>query len=76
VQLIDVCVDVNPNKQSSFVPLTGHRISAPKALRSGDGGRPTFVVVMNENYRDEIEAMCRELGVRASLVSLRGGQEL
>jgi hypothetical protein len=63
--LIDDCVDVNENKQGCFVPLTGHPISAPAALRER-AGSPVAVVVMNPNYRDEIESACRELGVDAT----------
>jgi hypothetical protein len=66
--LIEYCIDVNANKQGCFVPLTGHAISAPTALRSSS--RPVSVMVMNENYRDEIAATCREIGIHASLVTL------
>lgn len=65
--LVDVCVDVNPNKQGCFVPLTAHPIQAPEALRSLD--RPLTILVMNENYRAEIERACAELGVEATLAS-------
>lgn len=66
--LIEYCIDVNANKQGCFVPLTGHAISAPTALRSAS--RPVTVMVMNENYRDEIAATCRDIGIHASLVTL------
>jgi hypothetical protein len=69
--LIDHCVDVNPNKQDAFVPITGHRIGPPEDLRNGDG-RPVAVVVMNVNYRGEIEATCRGLELQASFVDLHG----
>jgi len=65
--LVDVCVDVNANKQGCFVPLTGHPIEAPEALRSLE--RPPTVLVMNENYREEIERACAELGVDATFAS-------
>lgn len=67
--LIDDCVDVNENKQGCFVPLTGHPISAPAVLRER-AGSPVAVVVMNANYRDEIESTCRALGVDASFVGV------
>jgi hypothetical protein len=63
--LVDVCVDINPNKQGCFVPLTGHPIQAPDALRSLD--RPLLVFAMNENYRAEIEQACAALGVDATV---------
>ena len=68
--LIDFCVDVNANKQGCFVPLTGHLISAPTVLREHARNRPLTVVVMNENYRDEIERACRAMGVKASFARL------
>ncbi|MGI9111670.1 MAG: class I SAM-dependent methyltransferase [Gaiellaceae bacterium] len=70
--LIDFCVDANTNKQGSFVPLTGHAISAPGALRSRLDDRPLVVVVMNELYGAEIEAMCHALGVTATFVNASG----
>jgi C-methyltransferase C-terminal domain/Methyltransferase domain len=65
--LVDVCVDVNPNKQGCYVPLTAHPILAPETLRSLD--RPLAVLVMNENYRAEIERTCAELGLDAKVTT-------
>jgi hypothetical protein len=65
--LVDACVDVNPNKQGCYVPLTGHPIQAPETLRSLE--RPLTVLVMNENYRAEIEQTCTELGLEATVTT-------
>ncbi len=65
-RLVDVCVDVNPAKEGCFAPLTAHRIEPSNALRSIH--EPLVVVVMNDNYRDEIAERCRELGLAATLV--------
>jgi SAM-dependent methyltransferase len=70
--LIDLCVDVNPNKQGAFVPLTGHRIVSPDDLGEQLSGRSPVVAVMNENYREEIRGACAELGLDATLVSSEG----
>lgn len=70
--LIDYCVDVNANKQGCFVPLTGHLIRAPAVLRETAANRPLTVVVMNENYLDEIESTCRAMGVEASFTCVTG----
>lgn len=52
-EAIDCLVDVNPGKQGSFVPATGHPIlSWPAAAER----RIATVVVMNPLYRDEIAA--------------------
>ncbi len=67
--LIDHCIDANANKQGCFVPVTGHRIEAPSELRSRPSGRPLAILVMNDNYRSEIEGTCRELGVVARILS-------
>jgi SAM-dependent methyltransferase len=65
--LVDACVDVNPNKQDCYVPLTAHPIQAPETLRSLE--RPLRVLVMNENYRAEIERTCAELGLDAAVTT-------
>ena len=68
--LIDHCVDANENKQGCFVPLTGHRIDAPRNLVSRADDRPLAIVVMNENYRREIESTCAAMGLQASYLRL------
>jgi len=72
-ELIDLCVDVNANKQETYVPLTGHVISAPEALRDGRDDPSLVVVVMNELYASEIEELCGELGVAPTFVGATGG---
>ena len=64
-ELIDLCIDVNPNKRDCFVPLTGHVIRSPEVL-TDEAGRELAVLVMNENYGDEIRRTCRGLGVEAA----------
>jgi hypothetical protein len=61
------CIDVNPNKQHSYVPLTGHLVEGPEALR--DVGGPMSILVMNENYRSEIECVCADLEVDATFTN-------
>jgi hypothetical protein len=51
--LIDCLIDVNPGKQDLFIPVSAHRVLSPAAaLASG----LATIVVMNPNYRMEIEA--------------------
>lgn len=67
-RILDYCLDVNPNKQNGFAPVTAHRIQSPDVLASADGPRGKLaVVVMNENYLPEIRERCRQLGVDAEL---------
>lgn len=63
-------IDVNPNKQGGFVPVTGHAIVAPAdAARRGVG----TVIVMNPNYLGEIAAECARVGLGdAELIALNG----
>ena len=70
--LVDMCVDANPNKQGCFVPLTAHPIEAPDSLRTLT--RPRTILVMNENYRDEIERTCADLSVDATFVTAAKAQ--
>jgi hypothetical protein len=54
----------------AFVPLAGHMITSPDALLDRAFDRAPLLDVMNENYRDEIERTCQELGVEPTLASL------
>ncbi len=64
--LLDCLVDINPNKQGRFVPGSAHPIVAPQALISR-GVRN--VVLMNPNYRSEIEQTLADLGSNAQLIT-------
>jgi SAM-dependent methyltransferase len=59
---IDWCIDVNPNKQSSFTPLSGRQIQAPAAL-AREPEREIVILVMNDNYAAEIKAQCLDLAL-------------
>jgi SAM-dependent methyltransferase len=61
---VGAVVDLNPRKQGTFVPGTGHPIVAPEALV---GRAPGRVIVMNPLYRDEIAARLAELELRPAL---------
>jgi SAM-dependent methyltransferase len=58
-------VDVNPAKQGKFIPGSGHKIVAPEEL-SALG--VTAAILMNPNYRDEIERWIREARVALTLL--------
>ncbi len=60
-------VDVNPAKTGRHVPVSGHRISAPRELVDTD---IAHVIVMNPIYRDEIGAQLRELGLSVGVHSM------
>jgi SAM-dependent methyltransferase len=70
LELIDHCVDVNPNKQGCYVPLTGHEINSPNVLTELQGERQVAVLVVNENYLGEVRRTCRELNVDARFIDV------
>jgi SAM-dependent methyltransferase len=59
-------VDVNPKKQSLYIPLTGLRVIAPGELPTG----PFTAIVMNPNYLDEIAELLKAGGREATLLSI------
>lgn len=59
-------VDVNPYKHGAFIAGTGHRISAPIALREY---RPDVVLVMNPVYRAEIADDLERMGLHPELIA-------
>jgi SAM-dependent methyltransferase len=61
---VGAVVDLNPRKQGTFVPGTGHPIVGPEALV---GRAPGHVIVMNAVYRDEIAARLAELDLQPEL---------
>ena len=66
-ELIDCVVDLNPNKQSGFLPGTGHAVVSPDEL-----GRRHIrhAVLMNPNYRQENQALLDRMGLDIRLVDL------
>ncbi|HUZ34084.1 MAG TPA: class I SAM-dependent methyltransferase [Xanthobacteraceae bacterium] len=62
---IDYVVDINPRKPGRYIPGTGQCIVPPEFLREY---RPEWVVVMNPEYRSEIEAQLRELQVGGTVI--------
>jgi hypothetical protein len=59
--LIKYVIDINPNKQQTFIPGTGHPVVGPEALARD---RVRHVVITNPNYADEI---------RQSIAQIAGG---
>jgi hypothetical protein len=64
---VRVAVDVNPQKQGKFVAGTGQPIVAPEHLVDDP---PDVVLVMNPNYRSEIEARLRNLDLTPEVNSV------
>lgn len=64
---IEYVVDLNPGKHGRYVPGTGQRVVAPDFLREHG---PDVVIVMNPNYREEIEGMVRGLGLAPRIIAV------
>lgn len=60
-------VDINPNKQGTFMPLGGQPVIAPDELPSV---KPDVLVIMNAAYEREIAASLQSLGLRPRIVAL------
>ena len=58
-------IDLNERKQGCHVAGTAQRISSPEMLREL---AIDTVLVMNPNYREEIAAQLRDLGLRCELL--------
>jgi hypothetical protein len=58
-------IDVNPNKHGRYLPLTGHRVSAPR--EAAELGTQA-VIITNPAYRSEIGSQLAELGADAQLL--------
>lgn len=64
-QGIDYVVDINPRKFGRYIPGTGQCIVSPDFLHEY---RPEWIVVMNPEYRHEIEAQIRALQIGSTLI--------
>jgi hypothetical protein len=64
---VAAAVDINPAKHGSYLPGSGVAVHNPEVLRDID---PALVIVMNPNYRDEIKAHVRRLGLESEVVAL------
>ncbi len=60
-ELIDCLIDINPEKQNRFTAITSHPVVS--AHDAGARGVHT-IIIMNSNYRTEIESFCRASDLR------------
>lgn len=63
--LIDCVTDVNPNKQGHYIPGTGHPIVAVDDLPVRG---VKYAVLMNANYRGEIQQLLADTGIELDLI--------
>ncbi|MEH6724982.1 MAG: hypothetical protein V7703_02410, partial [Hyphomicrobiales bacterium] len=60
-------VDINPDKQNSFLAGTGHHVVPPSELVDL---APKFIIIMNPAYVSEIRDALAELSVTANILVL------
>ncbi|MGE3841719.1 MAG: class I SAM-dependent methyltransferase [Vicinamibacterales bacterium] len=64
---VPLVVDINPERQGRFLPLTGQEIVDPSAVRTY---APDVMIVTNATYEREIALALRELGPDCELWTL------
>ncbi|MGF1474614.1 MAG: class I SAM-dependent methyltransferase [Geminicoccaceae bacterium] len=67
---IELAIDINANRNGTFIAGTGQRIGTPDALATH---QPDTVVIMSPIYRNEIRASLAELGLTPRLISIEAG---
>ncbi len=67
IDKIQYVVDINPHRHGKFIPGVGKEIMSPAFLKTY---QPDQVIVMNEIYCEEIQAMLDEMGVVTELVTI------
>ncbi len=64
---IQYTVDINPYRQNTFLPGTGHLIVSPAFLKEV---RPHVVIIMNEVYVDEIRRDLDGMGLDPEILTI------
>lgn len=62
--IVEQVVDVNPRKHGKFVAGTGQPIVGPQHMTDSPSD---LVILMNPNYRDEVEQQITSLGIRTAV---------
>ena len=60
-------VDINPNKENTFLPGTGQRVILPNELNAL---RPDLIIILNPIYAGEIKNAVRDLGLSPEYILL------
>jgi hypothetical protein len=64
---IEFAVDINPQRQGRFLPVTGQQIMSPNFLADY---RPNFVILMNPIYVPEVQAELERMAVPAKVLGI------
>lgn len=66
-EIIQGVIDINPKKQNKFIGGTGHAISPPEILLTKEINE---IIIVNPNYKEEIESTIKNLNLSISLKTL------
>ena len=66
-QRVKYVIDINPVKQNKFIAGTGHSIFAPEILLKDP---VEAILVMNENYIEEIKNQISRMGISANVINI------
>jgi hypothetical protein len=64
---VDFAIDINPRKQGTYLPGTGHAVLGPDSLRDVP---PDVVIVMNPIYEEEIRASLSAMSLTPVVLSV------
>lgn len=67
IDIVEKVVDINPNRQGTFMAGTGQEIVSPQSLCDY---KPDAVIVMNEVYKQEIENDLKKLHLNPDVYTL------
>ena len=65
--IFPMIVDVNSDRQGSYLPGSGYRIESPEVLATL---KPNRILISNPNYQSEISAQIEEMGLVCELETL------
>lgn len=60
-------IDINPNKQNKFIPITGQEIVSPEILRKK---RIEKIIIMNPIYKKEIKVLAKKYNYKGEYILL------
>jgi SAM-dependent methyltransferase len=60
-------IDINPNKQNKFIPITGQKIISPKILEEN---KIKIIIIMNPIYEQEIKNISRRYNYKGKFILL------
>ena len=58
-------IDINPNKQNKFIPITGQKITSPKIL---EREKTKNIIIMNPVYQKEIKAVSKKYHYKGKFI--------